>query len=193
MIATGVPRGNGQVERINKTVSGLLTKLCINSSANWYKFVGRVQQFINNIPPKSTKHAPFKILTGFDMRTQDSLGLREWVDDEYRLELDRQRDEIRNEAKINISKLQEANRRGFDRGRVREQEYKIGELVAIKRTQLGTGMKLRPKFLGPYRIVEKLGKGRYKVEKVGENEGPNNTNSAAENMKKWGHSGRMTC
>jgi len=40
-------------------------------------------------------------------------------------------------------------------------------LVAIKRTQYGTGMKLRPKFFGPYKVTKRLNHGRYEVKKEG--------------------------
>jgi len=32
-------------------------------------------------------------------------------------------------------------------------KYKLGDLVAIKRTQQGPGLKLRSKFIGPYKIT----------------------------------------
>ncbi|GFU06783.1 tigger transposable element-derived protein 6 [Trichonephila clavipes] len=33
-------------------------------------------------------------------------------------------------------------------------EYQVGDLVAVQRTQFGGGLKLRPKFFGPYQITE---------------------------------------
>ncbi|GFY19521.1 hypothetical protein TNCV_4646941 [Trichonephila clavipes] len=38
-ITTGVPRGNGQVERIHRTLIPVLTKLSIDDPTKWYKFV----------------------------------------------------------------------------------------------------------------------------------------------------------
>ena len=58
-------------------------------------------------------------------------------------------------------------------------------MVAIKRTQFGSGLKLKPKFLGPYRIVKKLNHGRYEVEKIGEGEGSRRCTTVAEYMKPW--------
>ncbi|KAH8245656.1 hypothetical protein KR038_010818 [Drosophila bunnanda] len=40
-------------------------------------------------------------------------------------------------------------------------KYKVGDLVAIKRTQLGGGLKLNPKFLGPYRVTKVKPKDTY--------------------------------
>ncbi|KAH8325497.1 hypothetical protein KR074_001412, partial [Drosophila pseudoananassae] len=61
-------------------------------------------------------------------------------------------------------------------------------LVAIKRTQFGTGLKLKRKYLGPYTVTRKLRHVRYLVEKVGDDEGPNKTNTVAEYMKLWSSS-----
>ncbi|GFX18620.1 transposon Ty3-I Gag-Pol polyprotein [Trichonephila clavipes] len=61
--------------------------------------------------------------------------------------------------------------------------YKEGDLVAIQRTQFGAGLKLRPKFLGPYKVTKVNSNDRYEVEKVGQHDGPNSTTTSADLMK----------
>ena len=185
LIATGVPRGNGQVERINKIVISMLSKLCVENPTHWYKYVDRIQQCINNTSPRSTKVSPFKILTGLNMRIPSQNNFRELLDEYAIEELDEERDQIRVEAKENIAKIQAENKRGFDKKRAKATVYKIGDLVAIKRTQFGPGLKLKPKFFGPYKVINKLKHDRYQVEKIGECEGPRKVNSVAEFMKRW--------
>jgi len=185
MIATGVPRGNGQVERIHKIVIPMLAKLCQEKSSSWYKHLEVVQQVMNSTPPRSTKLSPFRILTGVEMRTNKLSELNTFLEDAAIEELDQERETVRMEAKSNISKIQQENRRSFNKGRKKELNYKINELVAIKRTQYGTGLKLKPKFFGPYKVVRTLPHGRYDVEKVGDHEGPGKTSTVAEYMKKW--------
>lgn len=192
LIATGVPRGNGQVERIHRVIIPMLTKLCVEKPGNWYKHVDQVQRIINSTPPRSTGVAPFKLLTGLDMRISEFPDLRNLLDELSIREYDEERDQLREQARTNISRIQQENKRTFDRKRVPETAYEVNELVAIKRTQFGSGMKLRPKFLGPYRVVKKLGHGRYEVEKVGDSEGSRKCTTVSEYMKRWGqHSGRM--
>ncbi|GFX99439.1 pro-Pol polyprotein [Trichonephila clavipes] len=41
-IATGVPRGNGQVERIHRTLMPVLTKLSLDDPTKWYRHVDRL-------------------------------------------------------------------------------------------------------------------------------------------------------
>ncbi|GFV58146.1 transposon Tf2-6 polyprotein [Trichonephila clavipes] len=47
-IATGVPRGNGQFERIHRTLIPVLTKLSLDDSTKWYKYVDRLQRILNS-------------------------------------------------------------------------------------------------------------------------------------------------
>lgn len=69
LTATGVPRGNGQVERVYRIVMPMLTRLCYETPANGYRHIEQVQQTLNNTPPRSTKISPFKLLTGVEVRT----------------------------------------------------------------------------------------------------------------------------
>ncbi|GFX54371.1 transposon Ty3-I Gag-Pol polyprotein [Trichonephila clavipes] len=94
-----------------------------------------------------------------------------------------QREFLRNDAKKNIETLQSENRKTYNRRRRKASLYKEGDLVAIQRTQFGAGLKLRPKFLGPYRVTKVNSKDRYEVEKVGQHEGSNSTTTSADLMK----------
>jgi len=186
LIATGVYRGNGQVERMHKIVVPMLSKMSLENPGICYKHVRKVQQGVNNIEPRSTKETPFKLLTGINMRIVDSSELKEQIRQTLFQELDEQRDQIRKEARENIQPLQEENRRTFDLKRKAEKVYKVNDLVAIRRTQYGVGLTQKGKYLGPYKIVKVHKQGRYDVEKVGDNGGPLKTFTVAEFMKEFG-------
>uniref|UniRef100_A0A034WN84 Retrotransposable element Tf2 155 kDa protein type 2 n=1 Tax=Bactrocera dorsalis TaxID=27457 RepID=A0A034WN84_BACDO len=173
---------------MHKVVVPMLSKLCTETPTNWYKHIDRVQQFINNTPPRSTKQTPFKILTGLDMCMANMPELQELLDDEAVDELNEDRELVRKQARENISQIQQENRRSYNLRRRKETSYEPNDLVAIKRTQFGSGLKLKPKFLGPYRVVKKFNHGRYEVEKVGDHEGPGKTSTVAEYMKRWTNS-----
>ncbi|GFS96177.1 transposon Tf2-6 polyprotein [Trichonephila clavipes] len=72
-IATGVPRGNGQVERIHRTLIPVLTKLSLDDSTKWYKYVDRLQRILNSTISHSTKWTPFKLLVGIKMRSKEDI------------------------------------------------------------------------------------------------------------------------
>ncbi|GBL76669.1 Pro-Pol polyprotein [Araneus ventricosus] len=179
-ITTGVPRGNDQVERIHRTLIPVLTKLSIGDSTKWFKFVDPLQRILNSTFNRSTKWSPFELLIGVTMRNKEDLHLRDLLMEEM---MEEQRDELRQDAKKNIQKIQAENKRTYDRKCMNAPSYQRGDLVVIQRTQFGTGLKLRPRFLGPYRIVKVKLRKRYDLEKVGNHDGPKLTNSSADLMK----------
>ncbi|XP_051864342.1 uncharacterized protein LOC127566354 [Drosophila albomicans] len=97
----------------------------------------------------------------------------------------KKRQKQREEARRNIEQTQQVYKRNFDKKRWLEQTYKIGDLVAIKRTQFVAGRKLASEYLGPYEITKTKGNGRYDVRKAADVEGPNITASSCDNMKLW--------
>ncbi|GBL76130.1 hypothetical protein AVEN_234421-1 [Araneus ventricosus] len=96
------------------------------------------------------------------------------------------RENIREEAKKNILKIQGENRRNYNKKRKKADQCKVEDFVAIQQTQFGTGLKLRSKFFDPYEVVKVKLKDRYDVKKVGQYERPNITSTAADHMKMWG-------
>lgn len=110
LIATGVPRRNGQVEIINRIVITVLSKLFTENPQNWYKHVDRVQQCINNTPSRSTKFSPFKILTGPDMKVKNLDNIRHIIEEETLVELDQEREQIRNVSKENLIKIEQGQK-----------------------------------------------------------------------------------
>ncbi|GBO45854.1 Pro-Pol polyprotein [Araneus ventricosus] len=153
-ITTGVPRANSQIERMHGTLIPVLAKLSIDDPAKRFKFVPDVQRIMNSTVSRSTKFTPFELVTGVKMRNKAVLKIKEILDEEYMNSIIQEKETIREEAKVNIFKVQEENRRQYNRRRRTAPIYKINDLVAINRTQLGGGLKLKPKFLGPYKVVK---------------------------------------
>ncbi|GFW11131.1 transposon Tf2-9 polyprotein [Trichonephila clavipes] len=164
-IATGVPRGNGQVERIHRTLIPVLTKLLLDDSTKWYKYVDRLQRILNSTISRSTKWTPVELLVGIKMRNKEDILIKDLLLEEIAKELLEQREFLRNDVKKNIETLQSENRKTYNRRREKASLYKEGDLVAIQRTQFGAGLKLRPKFLGPYKVTKVNSKDKYEVEK----------------------------
>ncbi|GFY76059.1 transposon Tf2-6 polyprotein [Trichonephila inaurata madagascariensis] len=143
-IATDIPRGNGQVERIHRTLIPVLTKLSLDDSTKWYKYVDRLQ-ILNSTICRSTKWTAFELLIGTKMRNKEDIRIRDLLLEEMAEEL-QEREFLRNDAKKNIETIQSENRKTYNKRRKIAPMYKEGDLVAIQRTQFGTGLKLRPKF-----------------------------------------------
>lgn len=82
LITTGVPRANGQVERVNRTIIPLLTKLADPKREEWYKHLELAQQYINATVSRSTGITPFKLLFGVRARLQDHDEIIKLLEDE---------------------------------------------------------------------------------------------------------------
>jgi len=56
-ITTGLPRANGQVERLNRAIIAILSKLSIDPT-KWYKHVGKLQRILNSTYNRSIDTTP---------------------------------------------------------------------------------------------------------------------------------------
>lgn len=77
LITTGIPRANGQVERLNRTLIPLLTKLSAPRPCEWYKHLDVVQLCINTTLHRSIGTTPFRVLLGVYPRIRDDPNIRE--------------------------------------------------------------------------------------------------------------------
>jgi len=91
------------------------------------------------------------------------------IENEWARMFEEERDSVRQEAKEKISEIQRENARSFNKRRKKALIHKEGDLIAIKRIQLGPGLKFRDKFLGPYKVIKRM-RNRYIVSKVDHHE-----------------------
>ncbi|GFS52487.1 uncharacterized protein TNIN_349971 [Trichonephila inaurata madagascariensis] len=98
------------------------------------------------------------------MRNKEDNRIRDLLLEEKAEELQEQREFLRNDTKKNIETIQSENRKTYNKRRNIATMYKEGDLVAFQGTQFGTGLKLRPKFLGPYKITKVNSRDRYEME-----------------------------
>ncbi|GFX32377.1 uncharacterized protein TNCV_2172971 [Trichonephila clavipes] len=105
--------------------------------------------------------------SGTRTRNKEDILIKDLLLEEMAKKLLEQREFLRNDAKKNIEtlQLQSENRKTYNRRRKKASLYKEGDLVAIQRTQFGAGLKLRPKFLGPYKVTKVNSKDRYEMAK----------------------------
>ncbi|GBN37910.1 hypothetical protein AVEN_91464-1 [Araneus ventricosus] len=98
------------------------------------------------------------------MRNKEDIRIKNLLLEEMTGELQEQREFLRKDSKKNIEAIQIEKRINTKRKKV--SEYKKGDLVAIPRTQFGVGLKLRSKFLGPYKVTKVNSRDRHEVEKL---------------------------
>lgn len=184
-ITTGVARGNGQVERIHRTIIGSLSKLSIDNPEKWFQYVEPVQKYLNKTYQRSIDTSPFELMIGTPMKTKEDKIIADVIEAELAADYNDNRDILRQKAKQQIQRVQEENRKTYNSSRKEAFQYNVGDLVSIARTQFGSGLKLRAKNYGPYEVIKAKGNDRYDVRKVGDHEGPGNTSTSADLMKRW--------
>lgn len=84
----GGPRANGQVERVNRTLIPLLTKLSSPKPNEWYKYLNAVQICLNSIVQRSIEMTPFRVLLGVHPRIKDDPDIRKLLEDEIVVSFD---------------------------------------------------------------------------------------------------------
>ncbi|GFU62460.1 transposon Ty3-I Gag-Pol polyprotein [Trichonephila clavipes] len=184
-ITTGLPRSNGQIEKQNSTIISVLSKLSVDDPEKWYSHVPHLQEILNSTFQRSIKMTPFELLFGTKMKSCQDIEIVELLNDEITAQFQEQRDAHRQDAKKQIYKVQDENRRTYNLRRRQAHKYQLHDLVAIKRTQFGPGLKLKQKYLGPYKVTKVKHNDTYDVEKCDFVDGPSKTFTCAEFMKLW--------
>nr|XP_053605830.1 uncharacterized protein K02A2.6-like [Plodia interpunctella] len=187
IVATGMPRSNGQVERFNKTVLESLKTIGANTTDNrWDQYVKIVQQGLNSTIHKTINAIPSEVLLGYRLRI-DSDSLEPELDNGSLVDVTKLRACV--DSNIKASAVSQKQR--FDKTRTKAKVYEEGDLVLVKIQSLtndGQSRKLLPVFKGPFKVKRVLGNDRYEVMDLRGSERsfkPYNGVAAAENMKRW--------
>ncbi|GFW11735.1 hypothetical protein TNCV_43701 [Trichonephila clavipes] len=155
-ITTGLPRANGQVERFNRTIIPVLSKMSEDDPTKWFKHVPSLQEVLNSTFQRSINTTPFELLFGTQINNKTDLRIQQLIDEQLQLEFNENRELLRKAAKAQIVKVQNQNKKSYNLRRKPPYLYSVKDLVAIKKTQQGPGQKLCNKFIGPYKITQKF-------------------------------------
>lgn len=182
--AVGMPRGNGQVERYNKTVlDSLATMGATNGDDEWDQNITNIQLGINNTLNKAIATTPAEALVGYRSGPQN-IG---FVESEKLVDVLK----LRKTIKEKVESTQQRQKANFDLHRANPKPFGVGDLVLVKISSIvstGKSRKLVPKWKGPFKISKILESDRYEVNDI-----PGSSRSrvpytgvyAAEQIKKW--------
>ncbi|GBM68912.1 hypothetical protein AVEN_117477-1 [Araneus ventricosus] len=85
-----------------------LSKLLRDDPTKWFKHVSNVQRIINSSTSSKTRYTPFELMMGSKMKNKEDVKVKELLHEEYLNHLMQERDEMSNDAKQNILKLQDS-------------------------------------------------------------------------------------
>ncbi|KAK9687168.1 hypothetical protein QE152_g36638 [Popillia japonica] len=97
-----------------------------------------IEDQLDHLKNAKLNTTPAELLFGVDLRLPADLRLKEIIESEYINTYKDEREKMRLAAKQDILKIQEENRKSFNSKRKEAHKYRIGDVVAIKRTQFAT-------------------------------------------------------
>lgn len=151
----GHPQADGMVERLNRTLKQMLTKVVSRGGKDWDEMLGPVLLAYRTAPHSSTGKSPFTLLYGRDARLPTSLNFYQptitmpIVETEYARELFKELKQARQLAQKTIQKSQKQQKVQYDKG-AKESCVIEGDIVMLK---VEPRFRLDRNYKGPYRVV----------------------------------------
>ena len=152
----GHPQTDGLVERLNRTLKQMLSKIVSRGGRDWDDLLGPVLFAYRTAPHSSTGETPFSLVYGRDARVPTNLDFYQpvqkmpVVESEFARELFEDLKYARKLAQQNIKKAQKQQKDSYDRA-TKEPTIKVNDLVMLK---VEPRFKLDRTYRGPYRVLE---------------------------------------
>jgi len=162
------PQTDGQTERSNQVLEHYLRCYTADNQANWPRLLKEAEFACNIQRNATTKMSPFEALQGFTPEFHDRIG-----DDSTggrnapiptALERVQKLKELRAKLERNYGEALATQKRYYDKRR-QELQLNRGDLVALstKDLRFKESRKLAPRFIGPFRILERVGSLAYRL------------------------------
>ncbi|XP_036346535.1 uncharacterized protein K02A2.6-like, partial [Rhagoletis pomonella] len=167
-VAVASPQANGQVERVNRVLKTMLSKLTETiDHADWTAKLSQVEYALNNTVHSTTKHTPSDLLFGVNQRGCIVDEFTECTEEKLLDETTRDLEKTRQSALRNIERSQDYNLQYFLKNSVPAKTYSIGDFVVIRHvdTTVGTNKKFIQKYRGPY-VIHKASNDRYVIRDI---------------------------
>ena len=162
------PQSDGQTERVNRTVEQMLRLFIDYKQTNWDTLLPLVEFAVNNHKHSATQHSPFFLNFGFHPKTPSTSQLSTLVPSavashqELQSTLALVKDLLKS-AQDRMTTFANAHRTDltFSPG----DHVMLSSLHITPSNQVGRpSKKLAPRYLGPYKVLERVGQVSYKLE-----------------------------
>lgn len=178
-IATGVPRGNGQVERVMRTIFNLLrATLTAEKEHTWTTALAAIEDNLNSTVHSVAEFTPAVLHLGTNPRLAAT---RQFLGDAVATDNFVDPDKAIAEARDRMINNSNKRAQQFNISHYCANLFNVGDTVAVKDSQLGGGGKLKPKYKGPYTVRSILPNERYALQKKGQRL----TVAAHEQLRRW--------
>lgn len=163
------PQSDGQTERVNQCVENYLRCMVFQEPKEWYKWLPTAEWWYNTSYHTSLQITPYEAMYGVHPPQIGEQAIPGNVTEEVRISV-QQREEMMNKLKDNLRKAQSRIKKYADRLRS-ERSLQEGDMVYLKMQPyrqnafgLRGSLKLRAKFYGPFRVLNRIGRIAYKLQ-----------------------------
>jgi hypothetical protein len=162
------PQTDGQTERVNQVLEDMLRDCALKDNQSWDKCLPCVEFSYNNSYQESIKMAPFEFLYGRKCRTPlfwNEPCKNQIFGPDILREAERHVQMVRENLK-----LAQSRQKSYADSRRRELRFQVGNFVYLKVSPMRRlhrfkiGGKLAPRYIGPFKILEKRGEVAYQLE-----------------------------
>jgi hypothetical protein len=159
------PQTDGQTERVNQELETYLRFYVNYQQDDWEKWLDQAEFVQNTRFHEAIQNTPFFLMHGYNPYTgieegesEKSPGASEWKRELWK---------ARENARRAMEKAADSMKRFYDRKHKYPREYLKGQRVWLDARNLKTfrpSKKLDQKKLGPFTIIEKIGRGAYRLQ-----------------------------
>lgn len=164
------PQSDGQTERMNRTIEQVLRAHAAIGTEEWDTGLSMVEFAMNNSLHSSVKNTPFFLNTGLHPVTPIMLEtLKEGkITCQASLDFATKRREALTAAMLELSKARDRYKSYTDSDRI-DISFQIGDEVLLATTNINKrnpnhNRKLYPKWIGPYKVIDKINDVAYKLQ-----------------------------
>jgi hypothetical protein len=162
------PQTDGQMERVNQVLEDMSRVYALQYGRSWDKSLPYTEFLYNNSCQESLTMAPFEMLYSRRCRTPmfwNEIGERQVFGPDIIQEAKKQVRQVRENLKVSQSR-----QKSYTDRRQRELSFEVGDFVYLKVSPM-RGLKrfqvrgkVAPRFIGPFKILERMGKVAYRLE-----------------------------
>lgn len=163
------PQMDGQTERVNQCLESYLRNMTFQEPHKWYSWLALAEWWYNTTFHTAIQMTPFKAMYGYSPPQINEFSVPCNISEEARVTIE-EKEAILNKLKNSLADAQHRMKYFADKNRT-ERNLEVGDMVYLKlkpyrQSAFGIrgSLKLRSKFYGPFKVLQKIGQLAYKLQ-----------------------------